>query len=166
VDEIFAAYLAGLIDGEGSIQINPNGGKKARYHHWTLTVQISSSANGYLQQLRQDAGLGGSLTSWQSKVWVKRRSYNWRFYGASADGLLRLCLPYLRLKRPQAEVALQFRDECCHFHGGRWNMMPTELLLARRSFAMRMRELNASDKKSGAGKGAGVHASSNYLNVR
>lgn len=161
-----AAYLAGLIDGEGSIQINAaHPGIKAKWRYWVLTVQISSSATGFLQQLKQDTVLGGSITAWAAKAKgkAKRQAWNWRFYGEDADRILVLCLPYLRLKKPQAEVALRFRRECCHFHANKKKLMPEALLLARRSLAMEMRSLNSVNRKGGVGKGIG---SAQYLDVR
>ena len=129
-----------------------------------LTVQISSSAGGYLQQLRQDTSFGGSLTSWQSKVkgQTKRVSWNWRFYGKEAEQVLSCCVPYLRLKKPQALIGLLFREQ---FRGKAYKgkNMPQEVILARRTLALRMRDLNSANRKGGSGKGVGEKQ---YLNVR
>lgn len=157
-----AAYLAGLVDGEGSIQINPSTRGKSKY--WVLTIQISSSAEGYLQSLR-DTTLGfGSITSWQPKRKDSRRSWNWRFYGAEAEAVLEDISPYLRLKKPQAELALRFRREGCGFRGNRRRLMPQSLLALRREIALEMRDLNSHTKKGASGKG--VVSPNHFSDVR
>jgi hypothetical protein len=140
------AYLAGLIDGEGSIQINPSRGKSGK-RYWCLTIQISSVGDGFLEEMRDRCGALGTITYWKSRGVTRahhRRITNWRIYALQGRWLLERVLPYLVLKKDQAEVALAFLAKKIV---GR-NKIPLEVKDERYALAMRMRQLNAKTGKA------------------
>ena len=96
------AYTAGIIDGEGCISIY----RMKVFSHLALRVSVSSTDEWLCQFLK--FSFGGHIYG------PRRRGHNkpcweWRITSAGAGEFLRLILPYLRLKRPQAELAIKFQ---------------------------------------------------------
>jgi hypothetical protein len=148
LNPLFAAYLAGVLDGEGSIQINPTQGARLRF--WNLSIQIASSMPGFLDSLRTQTHQIGTITSSQPRGKGKcRRAYSWRIYADAATWFLRQILPFLVIKREHALVALEFRTLVGGSNGRRG--MSDEMSHARGRLAYRMRELNAKTGKAKAG---------------
>lgn len=138
-------YTAGLVDGEGSIQINPTKGSGGRY--WLLTVQVSGNGESFLKNLRAEWSGIGSLTYWKPRgAKPNRVSCNWRFYSGTAEWFLRLLVPHLRVNKEQAEVALEFRK---YVGSGPGSLTP-EMKAKRTELAVRMRELNDRNGKATA----------------
>lgn len=94
------AYLAGLIDGEGYIGVKRSG----RSFHARIQVRmVDEPAIAFLRDT-----LGGSY--YREKEQPGRRPlYCWQASDAAAARILHAVLPYLRVKREQAETVLAFR---------------------------------------------------------
>jgi hypothetical protein len=98
------AYLAGLIDGDGSIAICRASKPKDRPGvKYSLAVRIATNGT-LLEELRKEIGFG-------SIHYRKRTTTNYpmaelAFSHAGGRFVLRHVLPYLRLKQAQAKVAL------------------------------------------------------------
>lgn len=97
-------YVAGFFDGEGSIGIY-----KAYYRGncvgYRLRTQLCQNrgeeANELMAQL--SATFGGSASNQQKKL-------NWQLNSEKAAEFLRQILPYLRMKKIQAEVAIAWQE--------------------------------------------------------
>lgn len=101
------AYTAGIMDGEGSIGIARHNSSTARRGYTLeLCVQVTSSDEWLCQWLR--FGYGGSLS--HSSNSHGNPMWHWIIVARQAAVFLRLVLPYLKLKRPQAEVAISFQS--------------------------------------------------------
>ena len=101
-----AAYLAGILDGEGSIiQVKP--------HTWR--VAIYQSDEPFILWVREVTGTGLAAkrpaTSYAGKNLVKQGvfkvGWHWQLYGHNAALFIRQLLPYLRIKRALAEEMLK-----------------------------------------------------------
>lgn len=140
------AYTAGLLDGEGSIQINgTRNGQGATY--WGLTVQITNVGDGFLEEVRARWGEVGSVTYSTSRGSREgRRICNWRLYSAQADWFLRWVQPYVVLKRAHVANALEFRQ----YVAPHKNWLTPERLEQRERIALEMRRLNAATGKGRA----------------
>jgi hypothetical protein len=101
------AYIAGFFDGEGSIVISPTG-KKAR--DLSLTVVIVQTDRVILEWIRAILDCGGGVHS-RSRAGSlgKRECFALQWGGASAADVLFKLLPYLRVKKGRAEIALDFQ---------------------------------------------------------
>lgn len=102
VDAVTAAYLAGFFDGEGSIGLYQHRSVRTRY---VIVVQV-----GNLHRPTVDlfmALFGGHLGVRRKPGY--RDLWGWKLSGFRALNALRVMLPYLRQKRPQADVALTYR---------------------------------------------------------
>ena len=97
------SYLAGMFDGEGCISIS-HGAKS-----WNLSCYVTM-AGEYIPRLFQ-FHFGGSIHHRKhnpAKVqW--HDYYKWQIAANKAATFLEELLPYLRLKRPQAELAIKFQ---------------------------------------------------------
>lgn len=100
------AYIAGIIDGEGSISLVYARQKPSR-SSLNVRVQVANTNEWLVQWLRM--AVGGWITKTnrsqvQDKIW--KVGYQWCITGIRAKDFLELVYPYLRLKKPQAEIAM------------------------------------------------------------
>ena len=101
------AYTAGIMDGEGSIGIARYKSKSCkRGYTLELNVQVTSSDEWLCQWLK--FGFGGSLS--HSINNAGNPMWHWIIAARKASEFLRLIKPYLRLKSPQADLAIKFQD--------------------------------------------------------
>lgn len=101
--EVELAYMAGIIDGEGCVNIWCRSDRKEYRLRLSVTncdlslmLWIKSTFGGYLY--RREAQKAG----WKTK-------YEWMVTGKLLDNVLPIILPYLKIKRRQAELAVCFR---------------------------------------------------------
>ena len=98
-----AAYVAGLIDGEGCIHIEKSQRTTTTYRV-RVSLGMSAPALELLQEMQER--WGGVLYQLRPETEKWAAAWTWYTWGDSAAKLLRHMLPYLRLKRAQAEVGL------------------------------------------------------------
>lgn len=94
------AYIAGIIDGEGHIGIHIRSSKNGRTA-WLPVVRVSSSSEELIQWLTEHAGMGH----------VNRLNSGMIFWTPDRQGqvdLLEQVLPYLVIKKRQAEILLEY----------------------------------------------------------
>lgn len=103
------AYIAGLFDGEGSISIHRTKHTPKRFiapFVYTLTVQLGLANPLIPKSLR--FAFGGHV-SFQEARGNRRRFWKWQIASNKAVDFLTAILPYLRLKRDEAEVAIYYQ---------------------------------------------------------
>ena len=109
--KIDLAYTAGIMDGEGSIGIAKHKSRSCRIGYtFELYVQVTSSDEWLCQWLR--FGYGGSLS--HSTNNAGNPMWHWIIASRKAGEYLKLICPFLKLKKPQAELAIQFQDAKKH----------------------------------------------------
>lgn len=91
------AYVAGLFDGDGSIFIR----KSPYFSLCVALVSINQPITAYLKE-----HFDGSIS-----IDKRFTAFIWRTYDLVAENFLQRILPHLRIKKLQAELALQFRNE-------------------------------------------------------
>lgn len=109
VRDVDLAYLAGLIDGEGTIAIERRfAGVPAKNLRYTMKVDIQMSDRPAIDHV---------ATLFQRSVWTKKPSDNMRktayrvtWQARLAKELLEPLVPYLILKKPQALAAIEFQQ--------------------------------------------------------
>jgi hypothetical protein len=101
-----AAYLAGFVDGEGSIMVIPN------RNRFALRVAIAQSEKGkwILDWVRGITNIGGVVRKPGNKP-VHLDSYTWVCNSDAACSLLLQLLPHLLLKHEQAELGIEFHTK-------------------------------------------------------
>ena len=100
------AYIAGIIDGEGSIQINSLGrGKASRL---VLSVGMCNPLVPYL--LQRHFGGGVSVRPIGQCGWHKQTFWQWKVTANKALSCLEMVFPYLLEKKQQAELAICYQS--------------------------------------------------------
>lgn len=90
----FLAYVAGFFDGEGCIQIPCN--ERGNY---TLRINVCQKSEAVLQYIR--SRLGGEISNGKGV-----KILYW--HGSNAVPVLEQILPWLVVKKSQAELAIEF----------------------------------------------------------
>lgn len=129
------SYVAGLVDGEGSIGVYPM--KRAVLPVVSITVTMTDATT--IMYLRDLFGMGGAYRIDRVCPGHKPR-YTWCLRAKRAEVVLRALLPYLRLKRPQAECALAMR--AIVKSKGRWDTATPEQWGAANDIVQRIKVLN------------------------
>ena len=104
------AYMAGLFDGEGCIHIARINTKKRR-----LTYQLVCKVSMYnlpvLEMLKEY--FGGSIRR-ESKDKIHNKYgllHSWAIWGGNSTSFLKQLMPYLRIKKTQANLAIEFQSK-------------------------------------------------------
>lgn len=101
--ETIKAYAAGIIDGEGCITIRRKRNPENSRNYYNLVVKVGMTGNSSAIDILK--------TNWGGQICLSgklRRQKQWSIYCLQAEKFLRDVLPYLIVKKNQAEVALDF----------------------------------------------------------
>ena len=132
------AYLAGIFDGEGCIQIAR---QKPQAQGWStvniLRCQVGM-ANEYIPRLFQ-FHFGGSIRYQKPRAEKWQQQWYWCIRSYQALEFLKIILPYLRLKKAEAELGIKFQSEK-KWVGGR-NKKSAESLAVEEAQAILMSKL-------------------------
>ena len=102
------AYIAGIIDGEGCIRIEKHS-KQNRYYTLEVSVKMTwrwmpeflhYSFGGVFRKLKLPEGNPTHKEQW-----------GWKVRGTMAVEFLKSIMPYLKLKKAEAELALLFQSK-------------------------------------------------------
>ena len=107
-----AAYMAGIMDGEGCFFIgNYSGNRKNGDKHFQTVIKIASTDKSLVDWLFET--FGGSIRQYTPNQMAKncrKQVYAWQ---ATSNRLLHICeiiLPYLVIKKKQAEIMIAMRN--------------------------------------------------------
>jgi len=103
MNEIDLAYLAGAIDGEGSIGIHKSGAS----HTWDVQVDLYQTNYAWLEQFQNT--FGGRIIATGRLLPRWKQQFHWYLGSKEAAQLLRKIKPYLRLKQEQANLCLELQ---------------------------------------------------------
>lgn len=101
------AWAAGFIDGEGCISI-PTRIRDRNRRDYNLSLYVGQVDPRPLRILQ--AMFGGSVVLRKTSDLARRPMFMWRITGNLAEAAIVAMLPYLVVKREQAEVAVEFRE--------------------------------------------------------
>lgn len=140
-------YLAGLIDGEGCINI-----ACARGRYYVLQVITAQTNEQLLVHWQQKTGLGTIHHMTRGKNPNASEKWNWRCSFKAAEALLEMLQPYLVLKSEEARIALEFARECHRqqrqFRGKGRPRLTKEMLAVREVYKNALHDLKR--QRSGA----------------
>lgn len=113
LSEAQAAYLAGLIDGEGHIGISiARGNKSAKGclggESHRLNVSVRMTDRGPLDAAAEWTGFGRVVTKAIPQN-ARRVPYEWIVWSRQAAGVIVAVEPFLIVKKPQARLAIEFQ---------------------------------------------------------
>ncbi len=97
------AYIAGFFDGEGCVRIKrANQGGNSYY----ITATITNSNKAILEYIKDI--FGGKVRQAEKKA--NKVIYHYELSSAEAVDMLKTLMGFLREKRPQAELAVDFHN--------------------------------------------------------
>jgi len=106
------AYLAGILDGEGSFIIGCYAfSKKTGIPHFHTTIQVTSTDKVLIEWLVDN--FGGKLSTYTAKQMAsncKRVPFRWTIFSDRVKHLCECTLPYLVIKKDQAQIMIEMRD--------------------------------------------------------
>ncbi len=129
------AYLAGFIDGEGTIVIGSHG----KANRLSLRVVVANTNKEVLLSLQKIWGGCLSTKQPQKEGWKACSALEWATQESA--GLLREVLPYLKIKKDQALVAMQFQ-KTMNPRANRTKSIPREIQDYREELQSKMHILN------------------------
>ena len=160
IKNIDLAYWAGVVDSDGSICLSKTyskrvDGTKRTYHF--IRCMIYSNTKSVCERALNCFKLGTIQTSRprtrdrNGKITQDKVMYAWTTTTKDTEKVLKLMIPYLRLKKPQAELALKFRlEKQTNFKGrdkdGNYITLPIEELDKREQMYKQMKMLNHRNK--------------------
>jgi len=113
MDKVTLAYCAGVIDSDGCVTI-----KKRRIHETTArkSAGVNLSATVFVRQVESGAvdlllaTFGGTIRVHGPSTPGGRDLYQWAVSNRKAVAAARAILPFLRIKKKQAEILLEFGE--------------------------------------------------------
>lgn len=100
------AYLAGLVDGEGHISLHKHKSPACkRGYSYRVVLCITNSQTSLLTYLQNK--FGGRIDKQGKSAFSGRQIYSLRFNVELMKELLPKLLPYLVLKKPEAQIILE-----------------------------------------------------------
>lgn len=115
-----AAYIAGFLDGEGSISLNKSHKNDGRTPSYSLSVKITQNDRNVLDWIKVTVGMGTICTH-------SYRSNQWTFRSYRVIDFLKQIYPYLKVKRIQADVAFKYLDTVVFASEGK-NKLPKKVV--------------------------------------
>lgn len=106
------AWAAGFVDGEGCIQTTVRMRSRNR-RDYILGLYVGQVDPRPLYRLSEL--FGGVVYPKSSGPTERRPMFMWRVTGSTAEATLRALLPFLLVKREQADLALQLRDRIADY---------------------------------------------------
>ncbi len=94
-------YIAGFLDGEGCIRIHIIRKKNSK-DQYALNVGFTQNNIGVLELIQNTYG---------GRIYKDKNAHKLELVCSKADILLRDIFPYLIVKKEEARIALEYRDE-------------------------------------------------------
>ena len=141
-DAVLLSYMAGILDGEGSISIYKC--KRTRCSNvnpaYGISVRVCMTDKEIPAMFRKY--FNGSIQSRKRSIRSKKQ-YDWSLSASNAKEFLEIMLPYMRIERKikVAKLAIQIQTEISN-HNYRGRKIPKEILNTREKFYMGATILN------------------------
>ncbi|MCX5702536.1 MAG: hypothetical protein NTW64_06165 [Candidatus Omnitrophica bacterium] len=132
LDEVEKAYLAGIIDGEGTVTLM----KHHKNETPTPYVSVANNNLGLLQWIKNR--IGGTICSKKKRLPHHNDSYAWSVRQDRAIRLLNEIKSYLIIKRPQADLITEQYKLVTH-RAGKYTV---EMLNGKMKLVAEIRKLN------------------------
>ena len=142
INPIDLSYIAGIIDGEGTIGLHRNHfGPKERYRTPSYMLRIRVKMTDELIVRWLHSICGGRFYYSKKQIGNCKSVFEWSIVGKAANKLLLELLPYLKLKKPQAEIGIEFAKTINKTTGFQGILLP-EVVKIREDLRTRIVKLN------------------------
>lgn len=108
-----AAYIAGILDGEGCISITfrePREVSREKNSQVMIQVRVAMTDYETIKWLAEVTGSADKVFYYASKVTHHKDRWTWAPTLAQAYEIISQCLPYMKTKKRQAEIFLELVD--------------------------------------------------------
>lgn len=146
--DVDAAYIAGIVDADGSIGIYSSkacGPRKVEYHY--LSVAVAMRETGAVKFIAErTAGY------WTAKVkyTTNRKTHILKIEirGKRAAAVLKAIRPFMTVKADEAELGIKFYEDC-NFdkYGGQKGDLPVSEIEKRRWYEQQLKELKQTKRR-------------------
>lgn len=138
------AYMAGIVDGEGSIVVVPSYSKTKgkRYERYIIRIHAYNTDPTLMVWLKQF--FGGSWSPVKRRRIEQKQSYQWYVGHTAAATIAKAILPYLVIKQRQAEILIEFAASMTHKHA---RGLPNNVIEMRNRLYAECAELNRRGPK-------------------
>lgn len=149
-DKLFLAWAAGFFDGEGSIIVEMSKEAKCKHGFRTsLHATVTQTSLPCLQLFLER--FGGSIITSENRTPQGRRwavQHRWVVRNEAALEAIEALLPYLVVKKTQAEAALKYPmySEDGRKYGNKSNPIPDDVMQARLSIRKLLQDIRADMK--------------------
>lgn len=131
LDHLERSYIAGFFDGEGTIGIRARKRTfKSTREYWECNVAVCNTDEDIMRWLHSK--IGGYLSRHQHKNNRCRPNWLLKLRAHEARTVLPMILPYLRIKKLQAEVVMNFLFEQKAHHAPGVKGHPENVIAMRR----------------------------------
>src|SRR5215471_14244408 len=96
------AYLAGIVDGEGSVGLDKMGTQNQRWVNIRFHPQVTVVNANMDLMVWLSASFGGTFRPRQQQRPYHKQTWRWKLTGRAAADLCQDLLPFLRIKHAQA----------------------------------------------------------------
>ena len=131
------AYIAGIIDGEGHLGISKNTTKRQRqrnpkYQSEICVINTDKRLMDWLESKMGGLINARNMNGKNVKKDIWKISYRWRIQESLHPELLNLILPYLVIKKRQAELIIEYWSKKTRQYrkGRQWEMSDEEKRMA------------------------------------
>lgn len=132
VQELSFEYLAGFMDGNGSIRVDRRKSRRGE-DSFLAVIEVCNTNKDFIERLRSK--FGGTLTHVGIKEEIKhgwKAAWVWRLHGRKGVFFIENILPYLNLKIEQAKLYLCFAETITEKSIGKNYILPDHINEERR----------------------------------
>jgi hypothetical protein len=144
-------YLAGLMDGEGCIHIALQN-KAGRSPSYSVRVVFAMTHEPIIKMIAEQYSVSYCCFNLTRKNLNWRRAYQLQICGERATGLLKDMLPFLVVKREEAELSIKLQDHITR-HRNTWKRISQEdkdaLIAYREGIRLQIKALKHLDASIG-----------------
>ena len=151
-DPVKLAYLAGIVDGEGSLciyRVNPAKYNRYQTPNFRSVLNISNTKKELFDWIEEHfRNLNHKSKKHKRSIFKKNSTherwiYEWVIQGLRLEDICTQLLPYLVLKKRQAELILEFRSTYTQKNFGAQTPLNAETIAIREDIRVEMCRLNA-----------------------
>ncbi len=111
INPLDASYIAGFLDGEGSIMLISRGNCSwGSSISLRVTIAQSEKSKFILNWITGITGIGNSIIS-KARKEAHDHGWAWECNADAAESFLRQLLPFLRIKKEQARLGIEFHSK-------------------------------------------------------
>lgn len=131
------SYLAGIIDGEGSVLIeiqSQNIAWSRKCDYYSLRLVITNTHLPMMEWVKEN--FGGTIVK-RTAYPNTKQCYKWNIFSHNAAEILKSCQQYMIIKKPHAEIFLKFAETMTKAN----SRLSDELLAHRKDMYIKLKQL-------------------------